>query len=107
MHCNGSRDCFAAKNGLSGISINNFELSCKFYRLSQNAPAISMQLLIPIYLYALNLFIADYGLSDSRFGLGYRIAIFNCCPVLAVLIALMVLISHYRRRKSICNKNSS
>ncbi|UTC24682.1 MATE family efflux transporter [Candidatus Comchoanobacter bicostacola] len=94
---------FAAKNGLSGVAINDFKLSrSKFYRLGKNVfPAISIQLLIPIYLYALNLFVADYGiLATAGFGLGYRIAMLIVVPVLAVLIALMVLISHYHEEKA-------
>ncbi len=67
------------------------------YTLSKNIfAAIGIQALVPLYLYALNQFVADFGVNAvAGFITGYRIAMLMVIPILAVLIALMVLISHY------------
>ncbi|MDC3181068.1 MATE family efflux transporter [Gammaproteobacteria bacterium] len=70
---------------------------CDIAKLYKNIfAAIGIQVLVPIYLYALNQYVADFGVNAvSGFITGYRIAMLMVIPILAVLIALMVIISHY------------
>jgi Na+-driven multidrug efflux pump len=86
---------------LSKIRKEHFHLSLadrkSAFVLSQNIfAAIGIQVLVPFYLYLLNQFVADFGVDAvAGFITGYRIAMLMVIPILAVLIALMVLISHY------------
>jgi Na+-driven multidrug efflux pump len=66
-------------------------------QLSKNTgAAIGIQILVPFYLYILNQFVTPYGIfAVAGFITGYRIAMLMVVPILAVLIALMVAISHY------------
>lgn len=61
----------------------------------QTLPASGIQLLVPVYLIMLTKMITSYGVDAiAGFSLGYRIVMVVIIPVLGVLVALLVVITH-------------
>ncbi|MEC7030611.1 MAG: MATE family efflux transporter [Pseudomonadota bacterium] len=61
----------------------------------QTLPASGIQLLVPVYLIMLTKMVTQYGVEAiAGFSLGYRIVMVVIIPVLGVLVALLVVITH-------------
>lgn len=62
---------------------------------AQAVPAVCIQLLVPVYLIMLTSVIARFGVETlAGFSLGYRIVMMVVIPILGVLVALLVVITH-------------
>ena len=73
----------------------NFNLSQLVALSRQSFPAAAIQLLVPIYLIMLTKTVTSYGLTAvAGFSLGYRIAMVVIIPILGVLVALLVVMTH-------------
>lgn len=63
--------------------------------VGQSLPAIAIQMLVPSYLMVLTKLIARHGIdATAGFSLGYRIVMIAVIPILGVLTALLVMITH-------------
>ncbi len=61
----------------------------------QTLPASFIQLLVPVYLMMLTKMVAGYGVNAiAGFSLGYRIVMVVIIPILGVLVALLMVITH-------------
>ena len=72
-----------------------FSLTQTLALSKQSFPAAAIQLLVPIYLIMLTKTVTNYGLTAiAGFTLGYRIVMVVIIPILGVLVALLVVMTH-------------
>lgn len=67
----------------------------------QAFPAIGIQILVPTYLIMLTRLVSQFGVeATAGFSIGYRIVMMVVIPILGVLIALLMLVTHdfFKRR---------
>ena len=72
-----------------------FQLTYFTALAKQTLPASAIQLLVPVYLIMLTKMVTSFGVEAiAGFSLGYRIVMVVIIPVLGVLVALLVVITH-------------